>query len=133
MDKDIKDEKMNKESVNEMLNTSLEDIREYDASVRAGTPKLSRLRDGANKLLGALEEFTAYKKSNLFRGYSDFERNFLSLKIGISYEQKRNLLNDLKTLHIFFYYGLVANTTASDIKYIYNKSYKVIKMIVNKG
>jgi hypothetical protein len=113
---------MNKDSINEMLNTSLEDYKEFETK-----GKLSRLRDGANKLLGVLEEYTAYKTGHIFEDYRDFRRTFLDSRVRLSLDQKRDLLNDIRSLHIFFYYGLIEGETVDNIKYIYTKSYRLVK------
>ena len=73
----------------EMLETSQEDLKEYYSSMR-----ISRLRDASNKLLGALEEFTASKKGKLFHSYSEFKKCFLNLPVKLSIDQKPSLLYD---------------------------------------
>ena len=113
--------KHSKDELEEMLETSQDDYRDYK-----DTAKISKLRDASNKLVAIAEGLASNKEGKEVKTYGEFQHTFNK------HYENADLTANLDTLHVFFYSGLGYEQSAQSIEYLYNKSKKEIRNLVEQ-
>ncbi len=110
-----------KEELEEMLEASKSDYEKWEE-----TTKLAYLKDASNKLVAIAEDLLSNKLDRNIKNYGEFRANFDKLS------KDTTMKEYLHSLHVFFYEGLSYDTTIKDIEYIYHKTYKFFRNLVEK-
>jgi hypothetical protein len=110
-----------KEELEEMLEASQNDFKMWNE-----TSKLAYLKDAANKLVAIAEDITSNKIGKDVKNWGEFKSTFKREF------NREDVYNDLYALHRFFYEGLGYDQTEKDIEYIYHKTKKFFRNVVEK-
>ena len=110
-----------KEELAEMLDAS-----QHDFDMWRQTKKEAYLKDASNKLVAVAENLTSNKIKKDIKNWGEFKAAFAR-----EYA-KVEVLSDLYTLHRFFYEGLGYDQTEKDIEYVYHKTKKFFRNLVEE-
>ena len=105
--------------------TELEEMLEasqHDFDMWHKTTKVAYLRDAANKMVAIAENITSNKIKKDIKNWGEFKREF----------NNKEILDDLYSLHRFFYEGLGYDQTEKDIEYTYYKVRKFFRNLLAK-